>query len=331
MKFHLLFIFLMILSCSKSDDLQTESEINPELENWIVSSNDLKGGLGLFEVMNAPTFVNVNEITELDPTSKVALISFKGEVRVYPYFYTNLYEVVNDTFFDKEIAVSYCPITKSGICFDRNISGTTYEIIASGYLYKDNMVPSDKNHNFFWSQMLMEFIGGDFQDKNLSHYNLIETQWKTIVDFFPNAKVFYSEDTGARRAVSNKKNTISDTEYIYGISTIRNTETIELFSYDNFENEMLLESKIINNRNVIIIGDKSKLFVTSYYIPASSNFSLLDASNFPNILEDNHGNIYTIFGYVVEGPNTGEQLESPKAFVAQYWAWKEFYDDLKFN
>ena len=77
-------------------------------------------------------------------------------------------------------------------------------------------------------------------------------------------------------------------------------------------------------------NEEKKIF-TSYYIPNNKSFHLLDENQFPNIIADTNGNIYNIFGYAISGPDKGLQLKSPRAYVAQLWAWKDFYNDTNIN
>jgi hypothetical protein len=325
-------LFLICISCSKSNTID-ETGINENTEcKWIISENELKGSIyNSFNLMNNPQFKNVSEIVDLNENDNVALISFENEVRVYPYAYTNYSEVVNDVFKGNNLAVSYCPITKSGICFDRNFNGKTHEIIASGYLYKDNMVPSDVDQTFFLSQMLMKTIKNPNAGKELNYYNLIETKWKTVLENFPNAKVFYLDrDNVARTSQLNKEYLINN-DIIYGINNKKIDETIELYPFSKFNNGTTIFKKIINNKSVLIIGNSNKMFITSYYSIDNLDFSVLDESNFPNILKDNEGGIWNIFGYAVEGSRKGQQLSSPKAYLAKDWAWKDFYMNLIYN
>ena len=323
-----LFIFSFI-SCSSESEIEKIDEINTNNEvKWSINKDDLEGEIGLFKVMNSPKFVNVSEIDKLNDSDKVALVSFKNEVRIYPYYYTNYYEVVNDVFDENHIAISYCPITESAICFNRNINGKIYDVIASGYLYKDNMVASNKNHDFYWSQMLLKVIGGVNQEKTIDYYNLIETTWKTAKTFYPSAKVFYHNNIiSAKR----KKKQSTNSMLMYGVLNKKVEEEIEIFSYDLFNSETKIINKILNNRNVIVVGNKNKSIITSYYSKESLNFNILNEDNFPNILTDNEGNIWNIFGYAISGPRKGEQLKSPRGYIAQEWAWKDFYKNLIIN
>jgi hypothetical protein len=106
---------------------------------------------------------------------------------------------------------------------------------------------------------------------------------------------------------------------------------IDLYPYEIFGSSLKIIEKIHNNKPTIIIGSAGKQFVTSFYTKDNLVFSLLNNSEFPNILKDNEGNIWNIFGYAISGARKGEQLQSPKSYVSQVWAWKSFYQNLNFN
>ena len=78
----------------------------------------------------------------------------------------------------------------------------------------------------------------------------------------------------------------------------------------------------------MVIGSKEKVFFNAFFVPSNLNFEVLDVSAFPNILNDNEGNIWDIFGYAVEGPRLGQKLDTPLSYVAAEWAWNNIYEDL---
>jgi len=115
------------------------------------------------------------------------------------------------------------------------------------------MVPSDENLNFYISQMLMKGIKGEIANKKLDHFNLIETKWKTVKDYFPNAMVFFHNSSKKK---SNKIKTIKKSNFAYRIiNTAKATETIELFTLDYFSSSnTTTTTKNINHKITFIIG-----------------------------------------------------------------------------
>jgi hypothetical protein len=126
------------------------------------------------------------------------LVSFKNDFKVQPYYFTKHLRVINDFFDNKNIALTYCPWTKSGICFNKTFDKITDEMLISGYLYKDNMVPLDKAQNFYWSEMLLTIIGANNISKTVKNFNLIEIIWKTVKEFFIEAKAYNNKKKRAK-------------------------------------------------------------------------------------------------------------------------------------
>ena len=87
-------LIIIVWSCQDSSNVVDESAV-PQ-DEWTVDNSNISGAIGLYDLMNSPNFNSVSEINDLSDSSKVALVSFKNEVRVYPYHYTNHFEIVND-------------------------------------------------------------------------------------------------------------------------------------------------------------------------------------------------------------------------------------------
>ncbi|MFP6644380.1 MAG: DUF3179 domain-containing (seleno)protein [Candidatus Latescibacterota bacterium] len=91
-----------------------------------------------------------------DPADDVSLsdadivvgVEVDGDARAYPVRILNFHEIVNHTVGDRQLIVTYCPLTASGIAFEGGDSfGNT------GGLFNNNMVMYDRTSSSFWSQM----------------------------------------------------------------------------------------------------------------------------------------------------------------------------------
>lgn len=343
MKSYLLLVLVFIVACSSTgnetlNDVTNTNENNASL--WCVSDQFLAGGT-FFPIMDNPSYNTVTEIEStnyLNDNSKLALLKINDQVYIYPYDYTNTFEVVNDNIDDNYFAISYCPITESALGLDRKLS--TDEIIsfkASGFLYKDNMVPSDVNSTYFWSQMLLTGLRESSKPIKLNTYNIVESTWLIAKTYFPDAKVFNHEnilDCNCDETPNpiDFQNPFGVLEEIGSIFNLKGFKYIpHLFYYNNFLNGNKLKSITINNNKTIIVGNKNKIFFNAFYIPNTLTFNVLPENEFPNILKDNEGNIWDIFGYAILGPRKGQKLESPTSYVAAPWAWNEFFDDITYH
>lgn len=328
----------MIISCSNSIETEEEKTIIEE-SKWInVEAPYPSGSDGLFPFLKNPIYKSVGDFTNLKDTDKVAIVSYQNKIKVYPYLYTNRYEIVNDSIGDYFYAVSYCPQTKSAINFDRITQNDTLDLVASGYLYKDNMVPSDKDYNLYWSQMLQKGITNGAVSKNLQTLNLIQTNWKTVVDYFPTAKVFYYEGDiitpkkQSQNLASKTSSEISNADAVFSIiehfGATAKEETVHAYNIKSFTEEISLQELIIDSKKTLLVGSKKHHFFTTLIIPTGLIFHL-ENSNFPPTLIDNEGTKWNAFGYAYEGPREGTQLASAKSYTASWWAWKDFFKNIE--
>jgi len=332
-----LFAVLLLMACSSNVEPEDEKPVTA-VNKWAhIAPPYPTGETGLFPLLKNPTYKPVSDFSNLKDTDKVAIVSYQNKVKVYPYLYTNRYEIVNDSIGHFFYAVSYCPQTKSAINFNRITQSDTLDLVASGYLYKDNMVPSDSEYTMYWSQMLQKGISNGAISKNLQTLNLIQTNWKTVVDYFPNSKVFYYEGD----IITPKKNNsntiaktsaeISNSDAVFSIiehfGASGKQETVHAYPIKNFSEEISLKELIIDSKPTLLLGSKKHHFFTTYILPSGLTFHL-ESSSFPPILIDNEGTKWNPFGYAFEGPRKGTQLTSAKAYTASWWAWKDFFNTI---
>ncbi len=333
-----LVIFLIVLSACTKNSLE-EIKVITEESPWVnVEKPYPTGEIGLFPLHKNPIYKAVNEFSNLKDDDKVAIVSYQNKIKVYPYLYTNKYEIVNDSIGDYFYAVSYCPQTKSAINFNRIVQNDTLDLVASGYLYKDNMVPSDKDYKFYWSQMQMQGITKDADFLKLKTLNLIQTNWKTVVDFFPNAQVYYYK--GEIATPKNDNNSIklktsaeiSNADPVFSIienfDESAKEKIVHSYAIKDFSNDITLQELILNSEKTLLIGSKKHYFFTTFIVPNKLTFKL-EKNSFPPTLIDNEGTKWNAFGYAHEGPKKGQQLASAKSYVASWWAWKDFFTNIE--
>ena len=336
-KYLLLSVLISIVACSNNK--VNEIEIPTEESRWInVEEPYPTGEIGLFPLHKNPIYKSVQEFSNLKDNDKVAVVSYQDKIKVYPYLYTNRYEIVNDSIGEYFYAVSFCPQTKSAINFNRIVQNDTLDLVASGYLYKDNMVPSDKDYNLYWSQMQMNGITKEADFLNLQTLNLIETNWKTVVNYFPNAKVYYYEGdiitprkNNGTKTIAKSSAEITDADPVFSIVENYNNNgkstLVHAYPINNFNNNSSLQQLILDNKKTLIIGNKEHYFFTTFIAPDGLDFQL-ENTNFPPIIIDSEGSKWNAFGYAFDGPRKGQQLASAKSYIASWWAWKDFFKNI---
>lgn len=329
MKIVLVLGVVVLLSCSETEIHPSEPllENSEEHMSWSIPKEDILGPYTSFPVVTESSFVNVDDV-DYRADHLTALISLgPNELRAYPHEYIGLYEIINNEFRDKKYAVTHCPLTGSTICFDRSLKDNLITLKASGYLFRDNVVPIDIETGSLWSQMLMRGVSGKYDYEFLDTYNLVETDWNTVKEFFPDAKV-YNENIDNVIVADTVDSATTNRDYFrYGILSRPVKTQVHIFNYDLFEGGGLnLISTQITGRKVIVIGNKNYNLITSFFGKTNTDY-FVDSPDTMNF-KDDKGNTYNAMGLVIDGPDKDLQLESPKAYTAAWAAWQDLFDDF---
>ncbi|WP_149274822.1 DUF3179 domain-containing (seleno)protein [Pareuzebyella sediminis] len=325
-------IFLSVVGCSKSDNGSEPQPLPVSNETaWSIPQTEVLGSFPPFPLITENSFVPVSKVQYPDNHS-TALISFgPNELRAYPNAYLALYEVINNEYNGKEYAITHCPQTVSTICWNRKVESTTITLKASGYLYNENLMPTDIESGTIWSQMLMRGVRGKYDYVFHDTFNTVETDWKTVRTLFPNAKVYRpeTEETSIETTIIESEPTNRDF-FRYGILSGINNVTVHIFSYDLFDGEgLVLKTTLISGKRVLVIGNKKLNFISSYLMYNNTKY-MVDPSN-PYQFIDDQGNVYNAMGLVLQGPDKDLQLQSPRAYTAAWFAWQDFFDHFVFE
>lgn len=122
-----------------------------------------------------------------------------GEESVaYPIRLLNWHELVNDEVGGIPVAVTYCPLCRSGIVFDRRAEDAVREFGVSGLLYNSDLVMYDRRTRSLWSQIMAEAIAGPSTGAKLARLPARRTSWASWKAAHPGTKAILF-DTGHSR------------------------------------------------------------------------------------------------------------------------------------
>lgn len=163
--------------------------------------------------------------------------------RVYPHTILNWHEVVNDTFDDENIVLSYCPLTGTGSVWESDVTGTLNpEFGVSGLLYNNNLILYDRNTESLWSQILGQSVNGDLIDNRVTYKNSITMSWRGVKELSMPTRVL-TENTGFNRSYDI---------YPYGdYKTSSNLLFTPTYTDDRLHPKAWVLAIIINNRTKI--------------------------------------------------------------------------------
>ena len=319
-KLYLVLVCLLVLACSKKDN----SDQNQQ-SVWLVDETDITGQLSLYPLVLNPEFTSVSNSNIADNV-RVAVVNFGSAIRVYPYSYMSVVEIVNDEYNGQKYAISYCPITKSTVAFNREGA-----FRASGYLYKENLTPWDSQTESIWSQMLLKGIRGPNKNVMLNTIPVLETTFRTIRQNFPNATILVT-NSESNRAPDPPDDDISDNDNVPNVGELAfgildGFGGVDIFRFSDFQESSILKVTI-QTQDYVVYGNSSKQVINAFKVSNHDNFEALDTEEFPNVIKDANGVKYDILGR----GNNGQNLGKPKyAYVAIWRAWEDFYDDFIFQ
>lgn len=292
-----------------------------ELIRQLEEQEHVRGALNPFPLITDPVFVTVTEVDDIREDDKVFMCRIGEDLRVFSN--RDMYvEVVNTTLDGIPVAITYCPITRSGIAWNRLVGEDTLLLTASGYLYRENLMPLDVNSGHIWSQMLMRRFTGDlgtgelFSFRDISTFPMLETSWQTVKDHFPDALVF-------RNTAGMKSAGAAPGEQQLGII---GKEEVQTFSLDMFAGEITLYESTVQPGGAMVVAGSSGY---QYMLAFRTTYRMEPVEGqFPIIMRDESGTLWNIFGEGVQGGHDGEVLEAPLYYTAADWAWRDLFDQV---
>ncbi len=331
--------FLYSCSSSSSDDGSTGR--NPNDGIWSIPiSQVLDGGPGRdgIPALVNPGFTDVSAAGYLNDLDLVIGFKKGNDVRAYPHAILDWHEIANDKIGDVSLAVTYCPLTGTGIGWNRVINGKETTFGVSGLLYNTNLIAFDRETDSNWAQLLNEAVNGELIGKEAELIMLFETNWGTWKKLYPQSKVL-STQTGFSRtygispygdySTNNnrflfpvpKDDRLPSKERVHAIVGETNAIT---YRFPHFISTNIIRDTF-QGKNYLIVGNED--FIVSFELTGALNnleFEFIYAET-EVLLEDNQGTRYNIFGEAISGPGLGNNLGSSPGFMGYWFSIPAFY------
>ncbi|MEX2594820.1 MAG: DUF3179 domain-containing protein [Anditalea sp.] len=336
----------LIIACNKDDNNINSSNS----EDWLIPKDEVRdGGPGKDGIpsIDNPKFTDAASASYLNDNDLVFGYATNGKARAYPHPILDWHEIINDDFEGKSIAVIYCPLTGTGMGWDRSINGQPTTFGVSGLLYNSNVIPYDRATDSYWSQMRLDCVHGELAGNNIEMYQLVETTWKTWKEMYPNTDVV-SQNTGFNRnysrypygdykinndkllfPVENEDNRLPGKERVLGVII---EGKAKVYSINSFGNDIGALEDNFQGKRIVLAGSKSENLIVSFerILDDGTELQFQAVQNsLPIILQDNEGNEWDIFGKAINGPRAGEKLKATNAFIGFWFSWPAFYPDVE--
>ncbi len=138
--------------------------------------------------ISEPQFVSITSSTA-SSSEEGLFVDIRGDQRFYPISVLSRYYIVNDTVGGEPVAISYHPLSGTGIVVSRVVGSTTLVFGVSGFVYEANMVMFDAETESLWSQSKREAVAGDFTGTRLSFFDTQHMTFRSVQTYYPNVQV----------------------------------------------------------------------------------------------------------------------------------------------
>ncbi len=344
--FCLFFLTLILFTTCKKDD----GPASTKQSDWLVPQEQiLSGGPGKDGIpsIDKPKFEKATSIDYMSDDDLILGIKVGNMIKGYTHAVLDWHEIVNDEVNNLAVSLTYCPLTGTGIGWNRQLGNNKTSFGVSGLLFNSNLMPYDRDSDSYWSQMRLDCIGGDRIGQKIETIPFIETSWQTWKTLFPNSDVItlntgynrnynrypygnYKQDNGLIFPADGLAGDFHLKERVLGVIS-NNKAKVYAFKYFAGEAYSVLQDEF-GGTKLVIVGSEEKNVLVAYYRSTNGeerNFLQAGSDNQNIIMEDSKGNAYNLFGEVIAGPDIGDRLEQFKSMIGYWFVWNAFYPETE--
>jgi hypothetical protein len=342
----ILFFILFNVQCSSvTTNSGDENDTDGENSEWSIPEDKVFIGQGRDGIasIDDPKFGSTGDIDFINDDDLITAIQIGDDIRGYPNVILNYHEIVNDHVNDVPVAVTYCPLTGSGLAWNRVINGVETTFGVSGFIYKNNLIAYDRETESFWSQMLNRAVAGSEEGKNRENYRLIEMTWKAWKEAYPNGKVlsgitgfdlnytlfpygdYRSNNNNILFPIEREDDRLERKARTHGIFYSQN---LVVFPISAFSDEGTVINSTYSGEDVVVAGMAKDDLVVSYSRTLNDGTTLdfLQTDEpLPAIMQDEEGTVWSLFGEALSGPRQGEWLQQIPSYNSYWFGWVDFY------
>lgn len=339
----------MIAGGCRQISSSNEFQVSPDL-HWLISVDQIyDGGPGKdgIPALSQPAMTSAGHASYLSDDDLVLGIVLGEEARAYPHAILDWHEIANDLIDGTPVSITYCPLTGSGIAWDRVVSGKKTTFGVSGLLYNSNLIPYDRETDSHWSQMKLQCVSGPLMGHYAGVHKVLETTWKTWKELFPHTTVVspntghvrpygtypygdYKESDRLLFPVSNDDRRLSRKERVLGVIVAGKAKVYPIAA---FSDDITVVNDTFNGLPIIVLGSRIRNFAAAYEASLGDEILSFTAvqDKLPVVMVDSGGTAWDVFGRAVEGPRSGAELHSTRSFTAYWFAWAAFHPGVEIH
>jgi len=175
--------------------------------------------------------------------------------------------------------------------------------------------------------------------------HLVETTAGTLKKFYPEAQVLsnvtYIYEADQYNIYPYGDYRSNDDNLLFPVSPddrrLRRKERVfvalgaqenRAYRFTSFINNIRVINDKLGYESIVVAGSNGLDFIVAYLKPGPLVTMKNTSKPFPNIMQDDKGNVYDLFGKVTEGPDKGTKLTAVKSYLAYWFAVGAIYPGI---
>ncbi len=311
-------------------------------QDYLFASNVPRDGI---PAINHPTFSSAGDVSWLGDDDRVLGVVFEGQPYAVPIRIMVWHEVLNIKGTAGNIAVTYCPLTFTGITFDldKNFPGAVQSAGVSGLLYNSNLVIYDRKTGSFWTQMSGSSYGGPSAGECLDIVPTMDTTFRFWKELYPGTKVLDRpgrSDKWSKYNINTYANYWATEDIFYPVplpldSRLPNKEWVHGVLADTGAKVFPMGSGLVVNDSLpgvpfVVFTKKLEKTQAAYKAWVDDGIRLNFSSagsvgGIPLYTDDVTGSTWNFKGECTAGPLAGSFLERMPSYLSFFFAWSAYF------
>jgi len=341
-------------------DFPDDSSFDPPLVdlNRILSGGPPPDGI---PPIDAPIFQTASTVHWIECNEPVLALSVAGETRGYPVQILTWHELVNDTFEDIPVTVSYCPLCNSSLAYLRDLGDRTVTFGTSGRLFNSSLVMYDRETESLWTHFNGAAVVGELVGTELELLPMQTLSWESFLQANPDALVL-TRETGFDRSYGQNPysgyDDVNTSPFAFDgesdprlpakerIVGIRRNDDSAAVVLESLASAGVIETEVDGDTLSVwhlpgtataleanAIADGRDVGAVGVYVPMADGQILtfartgLSADDGGNFTDDETGSVWNIQGLALSGPLASTQLEQVEHLDTFWFALAAFEPD----
>jgi hypothetical protein len=272
-------------------------------------------------------------------------VTASGRAYAYPVRILNFHEIVNEQLDGVPLLISYCPLCRSGVVYDRRLEGETLTFGNTSALFESDLVMYDHQTNSYWWQVAGRSIVGTLAGQSLTPLPSQTARWEAWREQHPETLVL-SRETGFARGYGRDPFTGLGEIVSQGVTAFPTSErsrdprlppaeevlgVVVEGAHRVYPLRLLGDAAVhdeVGGRRIVVFARAAGPDGSAYFAEADGReltFRLVDGE----FADEETGSVWDLGGLAVSGPLAGTRLAAPPSRYSFWFAYVGAFPDAE--